>query len=117
MRRRSTFEIVAVVAATVALLIIGMRHGTALAKPTTHSVSIENMQFQPDVVSVSRGDMIVWTNKDMFPHTVTSTSGEFDSHEIKPGESWTYRASNAGDLAYVCSIHPTMKATLKVKAK
>ena len=117
MKRRLIYEIVAVLVATVALLIFSVRHGTALAKPTTHNVSIESMQFQPDVVSGSRGDTIVWTNKDLFPHTVTSTSGDFDSHEIKPGESWTYRASKAGDLAYICSIHPTMKGTLKVKAK
>ena len=107
----------AVLVATVALLIFSMRHGAALAKPTTHAVSIENMQFQPEVVTASSGDTIVWTNKDLFPHTVTSTSGDFDSREIKPGDSWTYRVSKAGDLAYICSIHPTMKATLKVKAK
>jgi len=113
-KRRLTPEVVAVLVATVALLIFSMRHGAALAKPTTHAVSIENMQFQPDVVAASGGDTIVWTNKDLFPHTVTSTSGGFDSHEIKPGESWTYRVSKAGELAYVCSLHPTMKAMLRV---
>jgi plastocyanin len=84
-------------------------------KPATHHVNIENMQFQPDVVSVARGDSIVWTNKDLFPHTVTSKSGEFDSHEIKPGETWTYRAAKAGEADYVCSLHPTMHAVLRVK--
>jgi plastocyanin len=115
MKRLLTFEVVAIVAVAVALLIFSVRHGAALGKPTTHSVSIEGMQFQPDDVSAKRGDAIVWTNKDLFPHTVTSTSGEFDSHEIKPGESWTYEAANAGELAYVCSLHPTMKAKLRVK--
>lgn len=117
MKRRLTFEVLAVLFATVALLIFSVRHGGAVAKPTTHSVSIENMQFQPEVVSASPGDTIVWTNKDLFPHTVTSTNGDFDSHEIKPGDSWTYRVSKAADLAYICSIHPTMKGTLKVKSQ
>jgi plastocyanin len=115
MKRILTVEVVAILVATVALLIFSMRHGAALAKPTTHSVSIEGMQFQPDVMSAARGDTIVWTNRDLFPHTVTSTTGDFDSHEIKPGESWTYRVSKTGDLAYVCSLHPTMKAALRVK--
>jgi len=84
-------------------------------KPTTYHVTIENMQFQPDVVSVARGDSIVWINKDLFPHTVTSKSGAFDSHEIKAGESWTYRAAKSGEISYVCSLHPTMKATLRVR--
>jgi len=116
-KRRLTFQVLAVFIATVALLIFSVRHGAAVAKPTTHTVSIENMQFQPDVVSAAKGDTIIWTNKDLFPHTVTSTTGDFDSHEIKPGESWTYRPSKGGDVAYICSIHPTMKATLKVKSK
>ena len=114
MKRLLAFEVVAILVATVALLVFSVRHGAALAKPTTHDVSIEGMQFHPDDVSAKRGDAIVWTNKDLFPHTVTSTSGDFDSHEIKPGESWTYRVSKAGELAYVCSLHPTMKAMLRV---
>ena len=83
--------------------------------PVTYHVNIENMQFQPDVITVAPGDSIVWTNKDLFPHTVTSKSGEFDSHEIKPGETWTYRAAKAGEADYVCSLHPTMHAVLRVK--
>ena len=84
-------------------------------KPAIHHVNIENMQFQPDVVSVERGDSIVWMNKDLFHHTVTSKSGDFDSHEMKPGETWTYRAAKAGEADYVCSLHPTMHAVLRVK--
>ncbi len=61
-----------------------------------------------------RGDSIVWINKDPFPHTVTST-GKFDSNEIQPGESWTYQVQQSGELPYICSLHPTMKATLRVK--
>jgi plastocyanin len=115
MKRILTLEVVVILAVTVALLMFSMRHGVAFAKPATHHVSIEGMQFQPDAVSAARGDTIVWTNKDLFPHTVTATDGTFDSHEIKPGESWSYRVSKAGELTYVCSLHPTMKAALRVK--
>ena len=34
----------------------------------------------------------------------------FDSRSIEPNASWTYVASKAGDYAYTCSFHPTMKA-------
>jgi plastocyanin len=106
---------VTVVVQTIVSVLICVVPWVVTPKPTTYHVSIENMQFQPDVVSAARGDSIVWTNKDLFPHTVTSKSGAFDSHEIKPGESWTYRAAKAGESGYVCSLHPTMQALLRVK--
>ena len=99
--------------AAVALLSISVGHGAA-AKPATHTVTIEAVQFQPNVIEARRGDSIVWTNKDPFPHTVTAT-GKFDSKEIKPGESWTYKVQQSGDLPYTCTLHPTMKAALRVK--
>src|SRR3954454_13803420 len=104
-----------VIVAALALLTFSRARGAAPVKPVTHQVAIEGMQFQPEVVSLARGDSIVWTNKDLFPHTVTSKSGDFDSHEIKAGESWTYRAAKAGEADYVCSLHPTMHAVLRVK--
>ena len=107
-------RVVASLVATVALLAYSAGHGAA-AKPAKHTVTIEAVQFQPPAIEVKRGDSIVWTNKDPFPHTVTSASGKFDSKEIKPGESWVYQAQQAGDVEYVCSLHPTMKATLRIK--
>jgi plastocyanin len=115
MTRLVRLEIAAVVIVALALLSFSRARGAPATKPVTHRVAIEGMQFRPEVVSVSRGDSIVWTNNDLFPHTVTAKSGAFDSHEIKPGESWTYRAAKASELDYVCSLHPTMKAVLRVR--
>lgn len=82
--------------------------------PQTHLITIENMRFSPDVLTVQRGDRIVWVNKDLFPHTATSDTKVFDSRSIEPNASWTYVARKAGDYAYTCSFHPTMKARLTV---
>ena len=43
-----------------------------------HEVVIQGLQYVPQVLTVRRGDVIVWTNKDPFPHTVTAP-GAFDS--------------------------------------
>jgi len=88
---------------------------TSKPKPVTHTVSIEGMQFQPATLTVKPGDLIVWVNKDLFPHTVTAQEGAFDSRQIEPGTSWTYRSIRKGAFAYVCSLHPTMQAQLQVK--
>jgi plastocyanin len=88
---------------------------TSKPKPVTHTLTIEGMQFGPATLAVKTGDSIVWVNKDMFPHTVTARDGAFDSRQIEPGKSWTYRAVKKGTFAYVCSLHPTMQAQLRVR--
>ena len=84
-------------------------------KGTAHTVIIENMQFNPAELHVHRGERIVWVNKDLFPHTVTATSHAFDSGSIAADSSWTYVPGKAGEYAYGCTFHPTMKAILKVQ--
>ncbi|MBS0612260.1 MAG: cupredoxin family copper-binding protein [Proteobacteria bacterium] len=85
------------------------------AAAATHVVRVENMQFTPSSLTVRRGDRIVWVNKDLFPHTVTSDTKAFDSHDIPPSASWTYRADRPGEYAYSCAYHPTMKAKIIVR--
>jgi len=80
-----------------------------------HTVIIEAMSFKPQVLVVHRGDRITWINKDPFPHTVTSTDGKFDSHQIAPDGSWTYVARKAGEYDYVCTLHVTMKGRVEVR--
>ena len=83
--------------------------------PTTHTVTIEAMRFDPDVLTVNAGDTVVWLNKDMFPHTATSKAAGFDSQQIDASESWRHTFERQGDFSYVCSLHPPMTATIKVR--
>jgi plastocyanin len=92
-----------------------MGQGAATGKPATHTITIEGMEFKASDLTVKAGDSIVWVNKDMFPHTVTSTANAFDSHSIEPGKSWTFRAATKGEFPYACALHPTMRGTLRVK--
>jgi plastocyanin len=48
------------------------------------------------------------------PHTATAGK-VFDSGVIAPGKSWTTIAESAGRHDYLCSLHPTMKASLLVQ--
>ena len=84
-------------------------------QPKTHTVTIEGMRFLPDALTVARGDTIVWVNKDMVPHTATSKAGDFDSKVIESDKSWKYTIRKRGAFAYICTLHPTMKAMLHVK--
>ena len=84
-------------------------------KPKTHTVTIEGMRFRPEMLTVERGDTIVWVNKDLVPHTATSKAGNFDSKLIEADKSWNYTVRTKGDFAYICTFHPTMKAMLRVE--
>ena len=85
-------------------------------RPKTHTVTIEGMRFLPDVLTVASGDTILWVNKDLVPHTATSTAGGFDSRDIQPDKSWKFTIRKTGAVAYICTFHPTMKAMLRVKS-
>ncbi len=53
------------------------------------------------------------TDANPFPHT--PTSARFDSKFIEADRSWRYTPKGRGEFPYVCTLHPTMKATLRVK--
>lgn len=79
------------------------------------TVRIVNMQFEPAELIVKRGTRIVWTNEDLFPHTVTAGDRTFDSGAIATSSSWTYVAAQPGTHIYVCTLHPTMQGRVIVQ--
>jgi plastocyanin len=86
----------------------------AAAAGRTHEVAIKALAYVPQTLSVKPGDVVVWTNQDPFPHTVTAPGG-FDSGSIAPGKSWRYKVKRAGTHPYVCTLHSNMKGTLQVE--
>jgi plastocyanin len=89
---------------------------SARPRPKTHTVIMEGMAFRPSVITVSRGDTIVWVNKDLVPHSATSATAGFDSAVIQATQSWRHTVQQSGDFEYICSYHPTtMKAKLEVR--
>ena len=108
--RVATFAVVV----TLIVCAIGLAAGEG-PKSKTHTVNIEGMRFQPERLTVAEGDTIVWVNRDLVPHTATSEAGSFDSQIIQAEQSWTFTPRKRGEFAYVCTFHPTMKATLHVR--
>jgi plastocyanin len=81
------------------------------------SADISGFAFSPANLEVEVGQEITWTNGDAAPHTVTATSGaKFDSGTLEQGASYTWKATKAGTIEYFCEIHPSMVATITVKA-
>ena len=80
----------------------------------THEIVIQGLQYQPETLRVRRGDVVVWINKDPFPHTATAPK-VFDSGSIVADGSWRFTATRAGVHPYICTLHPNMKGTLQVE--
>jgi len=72
--------------------------------------------YSPDniVVVIGVNNTVVWTNNDNMPHTVTSTSGVFDSGYMPQGQTFTYTFTSPGTYNYFCSYHSWMKGSVTV---
>jgi cytochrome c oxidase subunit 2 len=81
--------------------------------------------YDPDALTVKKGDKIVVDNVDTMPHTVTNgesgsdpNSGKlFDTSIINGGDSTELDTStiDAGTHPYYCMVHPYMTGTLTVE--
>jgi cytochrome c oxidase subunit 2 len=84
-----------------------------------------NPAYDPDSLTVKKGDTIAVENKDTTPHTVTNGKAAtdpnmgklFDTSIINAGESAEIVTADLqpGDHPYFCSVHPYMTGSLKVQ--
>ncbi len=72
--------------------------------------------FNPGNFTVKAGTTVTWFNADAATHTVTSTTGVFDSGTFPSGHSYSYKFNTPGTFPYYCVIHPNMKGTIIVTA-
>lgn len=100
-----------------ALSVAGRAAGreASTTKPAVHTVTMEATQFEPVVLTIRPGDSVTWVNEDPFPHTAASEAAGFGSPVILAGKSWTHTFQKKGAFDYVCTLHPTMKAKLRVE--
>jgi plastocyanin len=82
---------------------------------TTDSISIVMVQFSPVSTTVEAGTTVTWTNNDAMAHTVTSTTGLFNSDTLLPTKKFSYKFTTPGSFSYKCLIHSNMSGTIKVE--
>ncbi|WP_127127841.1 cupredoxin family copper-binding protein [Georgenia sp. SYP-B2076] len=79
------------------------------------AVQIKDFAFAPSPLTVAAGTTVTWTNQDRTAHTVTADDGSFDSGRIAPGATFQHTFAASGTVAYHCTIHPGMRATVVVR--
>ena len=70
--------------------------------------------FSPTRIQVVLGTTVTWTNQDSVPHNVTlspvvmSSSNNWESELLYPGQSFSYTFTSQGTFQYHCQEHPGM---------
>ncbi|MDO8688591.1 MAG: cupredoxin family copper-binding protein [Dehalococcoidia bacterium] len=88
--------------------------GVAPAGAVT-DVTIQGFAFGPKTLTVPVGTTVRWTNKDSAAHTASASKGAFDSGNLAPGQSFSFKFTQAGSYDYVCKYHSNMTATITVQ--
>ena len=83
--------------------------------PDEFAESEDPADYSVNVLSVSVGTTVTWTNDDPgMMHTVTSADGIFDSSFLNEGDTWSYTFDEPGEFEYFCAPHPWMRAKVIV---
>jgi len=102
------------VALAAALAVSAWRAVVHAGEPSTHVVLIQDFTFVPADLSIETGDVVVWKNADIAPHTATHLTGHWDTGEIAGGASASVTFEESGDHRYLCAFHPQMTGRLRV---
>ena len=70
--------------------------------------------FDPVATDVLAGDTVRWTNRSVRRHDVTADDGSWTSGNLLGGATFARAFDAPGTVAYHCSVHPFMRATVGV---
>jgi len=114
-RRRLSFALPALAVAGALVLLLA-----TAAFADTKSISMMNIAYNPDSLTIHIGDKVTWRNNETGlyapQHTATSDDGHtFDSGYLNPGQSFTFTFTKAGTYKFHCNVHPSqMNGTITV---
>ncbi|MEP6693945.1 MAG: cupredoxin domain-containing protein, partial [Chloroflexota bacterium] len=83
----------------------------------TVSVDIAGFAFKPDVLFITAGDTVTWTNRDTAQHSVLFLAGLGQTENFGLGQSSSLRFIAPGTYKYICGLHgQSMSGTIVVEA-
>jgi plastocyanin len=80
------------------------------------TISMKNIAFTPNAVTVKAGTKITWSMDEPIQHNVVADSGAtFKSALLSQGQTFVYTPKKAGVIKYECTLHPGMVGTITVQ--
>jgi plastocyanin len=77
-------------------------------------VGIKNFRYNPEMVEITAGSTVTWTNQEVVVHTVTADEGAFDSGDLSKDDSFSFTFDEPGEYTYFCQYHDNMQGTVVV---
>ena len=117
--KRTRLALVAAIALIAVLGACGGSDEPGGANRPADAVSIVGFLFKPEVLGVTAGTTVTWTNSDDIDHTVTSGTAdapgtEFDSGNKAKGQTFSHTFASPGTFAYFCKNHTGMRGEVTV---
>jgi plastocyanin len=85
------------------------------ASAATLMIDISGFAFRPDVVSITAGDTVTWTNRDTAQHSIVFLTGLGQTENFGLGQSSSLRFIAPGTYKYLCGLHgQSMSGTIVV---
>ncbi|HKY49629.1 MAG TPA: plastocyanin/azurin family copper-binding protein [Candidatus Limnocylindria bacterium] len=86
------------------------------ASATAVTVDIAQFMFKPEVLTITAGDTVTWTNRDSALHNVVFLTGLGQTENFGLGQSSSLRFITAGTYKYICGLHgQSMSGTVVVR--
>lgn len=106
-----------IVATFVATIAFHPGTGSQAAEGRRVVIEIRGFEFVPERPVVNSGDVVVWKNRDIVPHTVTSKNNGWDSRSIEAGGEWETVITDDMIQDYYCRFHPSMIARVDITSR
>jgi plastocyanin len=79
-----------------------------------HVIEIKQMKFEPQEITIHKGETVRWVNLDLVDHDVTEqTTKAWTSSPLHTGASWDRVVTETSD--YYCNLHQVMKGKIIVE--
>ena len=101
---------------TGAALACGLSAAPAVSAGTHHEILMRGNSFTPRAITITVGDTVVWRNVDIVRHNAMRAE-TFDTGELRGGQSFSWVATDTGEVRYRCTIHQRMRGTVTVLLK
>lgn len=83
---------------------------TPVRAASTYTIAMRGLAFSPATLTLAVGDSVRVRNADSAHHTFTDAP-VFDSGDLAPGASFTFRFTKAGRYDFVCRYHASAGMT------
>src|SRR5919201_1263090 len=72
--------------------------------------------FTPPTVTAAVGDTVTFVNSGRAIHSFVAEDNSFNSGVVNPGGMFVVTFRRAGQVPYICDIHPQMRGVVDVRA-